>query len=149
MRDIINNPIEQAHPVDVAFEAKFLNQRQQRILDKLPGYGSQAIINKRDVSMLDLAALTASTGDEYAMFTRRSKRLIVRGSHDRIRLDEDDVVKLRGEGYRWSGHTHPGFSEAHLIASKGDKETLRLFGQSNSVIYNSLGRYALIYPKER
>jgi len=148
MGNVINNPIEQAHPVDVAFGAKKLNRRQQKILGMLPGYGSRAIVNKRDVSMLDLAALTASTGDEFAMFTRVGKRLIVRGNRDGVPLFKSDITKIREEGYRWSGHTHPGYTEAHLIASQGDKDALKILGQNNSVIYNSLGRHALINPKE-
>jgi len=148
MSDIISNPIEQAHPIDVAFGAKKLNQRQQRILDMLPEYGSQAVVNKRDVSMIDLAALTANTSDEYVMFTRRGKRLVARGDRNGIHFTFDEIAELKRQGYRWSGHTHPGFTEAHLIASDGDKRALVFFEQGNSVIYNSLGRYALIYPKE-
>jgi len=146
--DIINSPIEQSHPVDVAFGAKELNQRQQKVLDMLPDCGSQVIVNKRDVSMLDLAALTSDTGNEFAMFTCKGKRMIVRGDESSVPLFESDIIRLREEGYRWSGHTHVGFTEAHLIASDGDIKVLSLTGQSNSVIYNSLGKYALIQPKE-
>ena len=69
--------IESTHPVDVLFEAKKLSKRQMAVLGKLKGYGSQAIVNKRDVTMLDLAALTAATGDEFAMFTRKGERFLL------------------------------------------------------------------------
>ena len=81
-------------------------------MDKLPGYGYQATLNKRSASMLDLSSLTAKTGDEFAMFTRKGERLIVRGSDEDVPLYEKDIIELRNEGYRWSGHTHPGFTEA-------------------------------------
>ena len=39
----------------------------------MPNYGLSAIFKKRDVSMIDLSALTAYTGDEFAMFTRKGE----------------------------------------------------------------------------
>ena len=139
--------IETRHPIDIIFGEKNLNKRQQNILDSIPDYGSRTIVNKRDVSMLDLSAMTAKTGDEFAMFTRQGKRLIVRGDAKQVPLYEDDVIKLKNDGYRWSGHTHPGIADIDLIASQGDKDILKQFGQKNSMIYNAAGRCELIYPK--
>jgi hypothetical protein len=141
---IINKPIEGAHPAEIAFNAKELSGRQQRLLDMLPDYDSRIVVNKRDVSMLDLSALTAKTGDEFAMFTKAGERLIVRGNYKNVPLKPENIEKLRSEGYRWSGHTHPGIAEADLIASDGDKNALELFRQRNSVIYNAAGRHKLI-----
>lgn len=140
---IINAPIETPHPVDVVFGHKDLNRRQQTILELLPKYGSQAIVSKRDVSMLDLAALTANTGNEFAMFTRQGKRLIMRGDIETVPVRKADALKLFNAGYRWSGHTHVGRTAADLIASDGDKKILALFRQRRSAIYNALGKYVI------
>ena len=140
----ISSPIEQAHPADVAFGARDLNEKQQAILEKLPEYGSQAFVNKRDASMLDLAALTAKTGDEFTMFTRKGKRLIVRGNAKRVPVYIDDAEEMRSEGYRWSGHTHAGFTDASLVVSNGDRRILVVFGQSSSVIYKAAGRRGMV-----
>jgi hypothetical protein len=139
--------IETRHPVDVIFGGRELTRRQRRILSMLPGYGSRVVVGKREVSMIDLAAFTAVTGVEFAMFTRGSKRLIVRGNEYRVPLSKRDITKLRDGGYRFSGHTHAGFTDADLISSNGDKYALKLFEQGNSAIYNALGRYSLIYPE--
>ena len=144
----INNPIEQAHPADVALGGRELSRRQQDLLDRLPEYGSQAIFHKRDVSMLDLSAMTAKTGDEFAMFTRGSERMVVRGDKKRVPVYVDDAEKMRNEGYRWSGHTHAGISDASLIVSNGDRRILVTFGQSNSVLYNAAGRRKIFTIKE-
>ena len=144
---VINNPIEQGHPADVAFGAMELSQRQQAILDKLPGYGSQAVVRKRDVSMLDLAALTAKTGDEFAMFTRKGNRLIVRGDASQVPLFRSGALELNAQGYKWSGHTHPGFDAKSLVVSNGDRKILGCFAQDNSVLYNAAGRY-VVFEKE-
>jgi len=141
--EAINNPIEQGHPADVAFEAKELNQRQQEILDRLPEYGSQVTVNKRDVSMLDLAALTAKTGDEFAMFTRKGDRLIIRGDEKQVPLYRSGAIALNAQGYRWSGHTHPGFDAKSLDVSDGDRKILSYFDQDNSVLYNAAGKYVV------
>jgi len=141
---VIDNFIESRHPIDVPppFGAG-LDERQQDILNRLPGFGSETIVKKRDVSMLDLAALTAHTGDEFAMFTRKGERLVVRGSGSQIPVTANMANRLHMQGYRWSGHTHPGTHPSSLIASDGDKVVLRAFRQSRGVIYNSTGRHSI------
>ena len=140
---LTDKKIESAHPVDVLFKASKLSKRQMNVLSKLKGYGAQATVRKRDVSMLDLAALTAETGDEFAMFTRGGERLIVRGNSINISLSEAEIRKLVNDGYRFSGHTHPGYRKVSLIVSDGDREALGLFRQNRSVVYNAAGRYKI------
>ena len=144
----INSPIE-AHPREIssAFSSKELSTKQKNILDKLPDYGSSATFNKRDVSMLDLAALTAETGDEFAMFTRKGGRLIFRGDTNGVPIRPHELNKLSNQGYRWSGHTHPGNTPDRLIASDGDLEALKHFRQDRSAVYNSYGACA-VYDKD-
>ena len=97
----IKKPIEFSHPVDITFGEKDLNRKQQKILDSLPKYGDSVIVKKRDASMIDLAALTAKTGDEFAMFTRKGERMIVRGNSEQIPLSMENILDLRNAGYRW------------------------------------------------
>lgn len=117
---------------------KPLTNRQQRLLDELPNAGSRAVVRKDGVSMRDLAALTAKTGVEFALFTCGPKRLVVRGDARGVYLEETEVERLIAQGYKWSGHTHPGDS---LIQSEGDEEVLRMFPQCASVIYNMKGEF--------
>ena len=98
--------------------------------------------------MIDLSAMTAKTGDEFAMFTREGERLIVRGDSKRVPIRVKDAEKLRREGYRWGGHTHTGYTDASLVASDGDRKILQAFGQNNSVLYNAAGRHVLVTQKE-
>jgi len=142
--DTINNPIESRHPTDVPPPFGVgLDARQQDILDRLPSFGSEVIVRKRDVSMLDLAAMTAHTGDEFAMFTRKGERLVIRGNKNQIPITPSIASRLYMQGYRWSGHTHPGTHPSSLIVSNGDKMVLGAFGQSQGAIYNSAGRYSI------
>jgi hypothetical protein len=139
---IVGCPIENrftgiGSPGAVARHGKRLSNRQQRLLDSLPGYDSRVTVKKGDVSMMDLAALTAQENVEFAMFTRGPERLIVRGDRHHVRINPIDATVLNARGYKWSGHTHVG---DWLMESEGDMVILRQFDQRYSVIYNSFGK---------
>lgn len=143
----IEQPIEQQHTgkgnpnAILTFDVP-LNNRQQALLEHLPEYDSRVKVRKREVNMADLAALTAKTGHEFAMFTRKQERLIIRGNAVKVNISLDDAKALASDGYRWSGHTHPGDTLNCLMPSGGDKAVLEQFPQKTSVIYNSKGQYA-------
>ena len=142
----IDSPIEQRHtgkgkPSAIVHYDVSLTNRQAELLDSLPEYDSRVVIKKSDVSMTDLAALTAKTGDEFALFTREGERLVIRGSASKVNIDVQEAIKLAADGYTWSGHTHPGVDLNCLVASPGDMEILKCFEQKRSSIYNSLGEY--------
>ncbi len=91
--------------------------------------------------MADLSALTARTGDEFAMFTKNNERLIIRGNAYKVNIDLDEAQALASQGYKWSGHTHPGVGVNVKTPSDGDYLILNCFPQRVSVIYDSIGRY--------
>lgn len=151
----INNielPIEQrntgkGNPNAVLMFGVELNNRQKKLLEQLSDFDSKVIVPKKSVKMSDLAALTAYTGDEFAMFTKGRNRLIIRGNYRSVNIDVETAKNMAGQGYRWSGHTHPGINFNCLTASLGDQLILRCFSQAISVIYNSKGQY-LTFEKE-
>ena len=131
-----------SRPGEIAYGYGELSSRQTKILTSLPKSGRFTQLHKSHINLTDLAALTAKTGDEFALFTLGSQRIVVRGIASGLKIDEDLSHKLISQGYRWSGHTHPGFSDRVLMASgnPGDRATLQRFSQSRSVILNSMGR---------
>ncbi len=144
----IDSPIEQRHngkgnPNAINIFGVELNNRQKQLAD----FDSNVIVPKDSVNIADLAALTAETGHEFAMFTKSGNRLIIRGNTNMVNIDIEKANQLAKEGYRWSGHTHPGVDFNCLTASPGDKSILRCFPQNTSVIYNSKGQY-LTFDKE-
>lgn len=143
---MINNPIEQRNTGKGKANAVWsygvpLNNRQQKLLDAMPQYDSRIIVSKNQVNMTDLAALTAETGVEFAMFTKGGDRLIIRGDSYSVNIDVETAQKLAEEGYKWSGHTHPGLDTFVLQASEGDCLILEQFKQEYSAIYNSKGNF--------
>ncbi len=148
----IKTPIEQRHlgkgnPNAILQFGTSLNNRQKLLLEQLSEFDSRITVPKKSVKMSDLAALTATTGNEFALFTKGNSRLVIRGNAKMVNIGIEDAKILAAEGYRWSGHTHPGDSAFVLIASNGDKAVLKCFLQEQSVIYNSKDEYN-VYGKE-
>lgn len=142
----IEQPIEQQHtgkgnPNAILTFDSPLNNRQKELLESLPEYDSRITVPKEMVNMADLSALTARTGDEFAMFTKGSERLIVRGNSIKVNIGIDEAKQFAKQGYKWSGHTHPGVDRLCLQASSGDMDILECFDQEVSAIYNSKGDF--------
>ncbi len=122
-----------------------LNTRQRLLLDRLPAPGEMITVNKRQISQRDVAAMTAATGDEFAVLTLGSRRMIVRGRTDGFGgIINEGWASARGsEGWRWTSHSHPvpaGVqSDMVLRSSQGDQAILRMFPNDRSVILNSVG----------
>ena len=60
----------------------------------------------------------------------------------------EKAKELSKQGYRWSGHTHPGDTFLTMQPSDGDYAILDCFTQKNSVIYNSKGAFRTYEKKE-
>lgn len=65
--------------------------------------------------------MTAATGVEFAVFTRRAERLVIRGNETGVPKSLKELEKLSKQGYRFTGHTHPGTAINFNWPSKGDK----------------------------
>lgn len=142
----IEQPIEQQHtgkgnPNAILTFDVDLNNRQKELLESLPEYDSRITVPKELVNMADLSAMTAKTGNEFAMFTKGNERMIIRGNSKKVNISTDNAKQFSEQGYKWSGHTHPGTDINVLMPSDGDKQILRCFEQEQSVIYNSKGSY--------
>lgn len=127
-------------PPGVALYGDNLNSRQLNILSYLQKYDDRMIFDKKKVSMKDLAALTAHENVEFAMFTRKNKRYIIRGGIDGCNISENEALQLAKQGYKWSGHTHPGTDYAVNLPSGDDRYILRVINQKYSMICSSTGR---------
>ncbi len=148
----IDSPIERrntakGNPNAILIFDRPLNNRQQKLLDNLKEYDSRVIVPKKSVNMKDLSALTAVTGDEFALFTKGNERLVIRGNAKNVNIDIKQAKALNEQGYKWSGHTHPGINSDFSTPSQGDREILECFSQKTSVIYNSKG-YFRTFEKE-
>jgi hypothetical protein len=123
-----------------------LNARQAAVLAQLPLSDSQVIVGKA-FGLNDLAALTAATGDEFAMFSTGGRRLIIRGGADSVEfIDTEKASELAAQGWRLSAHVHPGTDSSVLRSSEGDRAVLGAMGGNRSAILNSVGQRSLFTP---
>ncbi|MEZ3446360.1 MAG: hypothetical protein K1W30_14735 [Lachnospiraceae bacterium] len=139
-----NTPIVGKPDIIYNFSFGRLSLTQQKILNML-NERTYIIIDKKKenlkITMKDLSALTAYTGIEYALFERNDKYAVYKGNSVEIILTQGDLAMLLNGKYQWIGHAHPGNSYNCLIPSDGDYNTLAVFKQKQSVIYNSVGDY--------
>ncbi len=101
----IDSPIEQrntgkGNPNAVLTFGIDLNNRQKQLLALLTEFDSRITVPKKAVNMTDLSALTAYTGDEFALFTKGNERLIIRGNAVSVNID---IEQAKAEGKIWTG----------------------------------------------
>ena len=143
VKSVLNKNISVKNNVKIIqnFETK-LTPRQNKLLEMLPSTGSKIQLNRSQVNMNDLAALTKKTGHEFVMFTQGSRRLIIRGDEVSVNFNVKDIMLKDNSFQRFSGHTHPGRHDLTLLASgmNGDRNVLLTLGQERSLILNSIGK---------
>jgi hypothetical protein len=128
-----------------------LSPRQANLLEHLSESGKNIIIKKNDINVYDIACLTARTGDEFAIFTLGSRRMILRGDYKAIEIPRILTDKLKAEQWKWSAHTHvqPGDLRPSGIGKSrkpsdltpfGDRDVLATLDQEQSLLLDSIGR---------
>lgn len=123
-----------------------LSKRQTVLLNNLQNDGDSVIVNKRECSLKDIAALSAHEGVEFALLTRKGKRMVFRGNDHHVNaLNGATVQQYRDDGWKWSGHTHV---YGGIIPSDGDQKILKLFNQNQSAIYDYRGERGMVFNDE-
>lgn len=122
----------------IAAGAAELNSKQAAVLAELEGFGSRTVIPKKGFGQNDLAALSAATGDEFAMFSTGGRRLIIRGDATGVPIGTADgsAQALAAQGWRWSSHVHP---DGSLMSSIGDRIVLSVFPNVRSTVLDPFG----------
>lgn len=144
----INRHSAKGIPTAIRMVGARSSDRQKRLLEVLPKFDSHVTLKKRQVFMKDLAALTAYTGDEFALFTRGKSRMVGRGNSKSVNIDTKMATQLAREGWKWSGHTHPDVSLTALTSSSGDRLILECFTQqTESIIYTDSGKRIRFHRK--
>lgn len=105
--------------------AASLSESDQKILDALPKRYMWVQVRPEEASIYSLAALTAKTGDEFAMFAKGDTKIVIRGNTGGWTIPKDLSRKVFDEQLRWAGHSHP--TTVNLAASDDDRKTLSLF----------------------
>ena len=125
-----------------------LSMKHKLLLSKTPKKLSWCLMKAKKVDITDLPALTAATGDEFAIFEKGKHRILLRGSGPNWEIPDDLWETIVKEKWRWNGHSHPVKGKA--IASSEDRKTLRLLTwQNESYIINLQGEIFEFNPDEQ
>ena len=135
---IISTPNQNYRAIAMGVES--LSPAQATVLAELPSYGSSTIVKKSLFGQNDLVALSAATGEEFAMFTTGGRRLIVRGNTTSIPIDINKAKVLGEQGWRWSSHVHP---DGSLISSQGDRVIIQFFRNKKSGLSEPYGHRSM------
>lgn len=116
-----------------------LSERRQNMLLKVPHSGDYVKLDRNSVEMMDLAYLSAKTGDEFAILRGKHEDVLFHGTPIKCRFLGELEAGLRSHKYILAGHSHPGEEEPE--PSLEDRRFLKEIGQqSSSVISARTGR---------
>lgn len=113
-----------------------LNKHRESLLARVPNSYDWAVFCKESISMKDIAYLTAQTGDEFAILTGKKEDILFHGVKNHCIFTADLSELLISGQYKLFGHSHPG--ERVPMASRDDRETLRLIGQKKSRLVSAV-----------
>lgn len=109
-----------------------LLSEQQKLLNKVPKAGDWAKVRKKQVNTKDLAALTAATGHEFAIFTGKNSKILIHGSAKTWHIPGEAWKIIEENRYEWTSHSHPTISK--IMSSPEDRKTLEMFTWQEKVL---------------
>lgn len=102
-----------------------LKKHQENILNRFSNGSIFVEMKKRDVKLDDLAALTATTGTEFALFTKGKNVILLKGSYSSCTIPASLLQRLTEEQWIFTGHSHP--TTTKIMASGADRNVLKRF----------------------
>lgn len=116
-----------------------LSAHRQSLLAKVPKCGDWASLERETLEMMDLAYLSAKTGDEFAILRGKHEDILFHGTKYECRFLGSLEEGLRKHKFKLIGHSHPGEDEPE--PSLQDRVLLKEIGQrKSSVISARTGR---------
>ncbi len=102
-----------------------LRKKQKEVLSKIPKAGNWGYFRNKEIDTEDLAALTAATGDEFALFKGDNGKIVIHGSSIKWNIPKDAWDEIERGHMIWVSHSHPTMT--NLTESPEDIDTLKMF----------------------
>ena len=112
-----------------------LNERRQKLLSRVPKSGDYVSVVLNSLELMDLAYLSAKTGDEFAILRGKQEDILFHGTPlgcTFVGVLEDDI---RAHRLELVGHSHPGEEEPE--PSLEDRAFLLEIGQHRSSVISA------------
>jgi len=111
------------------------------LLSAVRSSGGRVRVQRGDIVPKDLAALTRSTGNEFALYRNR-------GTGSLYLAELGPVGGAVPTGSRLIMHSHPGKGPLALRPSPQDRAALELLGQRSSLIVDESGTFVIRFGRE-
>ncbi|MCQ2549935.1 MAG: hypothetical protein MJ134_07830 [Lachnospiraceae bacterium] len=114
-----------------------LNKHRESLLNRVPKRESWAIFSLNSIEDKDLAYLSASTGDEFALLRGKKQDILYRGNSLHCHIEKDELLMNLLEGHKicLECHSHPDYGT--IVPSQDDRDFIASFGQKSSRIVSS------------
>lgn len=122
-----------------------LSTKRKMLLKRVPESGNYHKFKRNEITIHDLAYLSAATGHEFALFRGKRYDVLVHGTVSSCNVYGTFADELL-EGYEWVAHSHVDLGP--LVASADDRATLRKFKQKTSIIIGPTGKEIIFTDNE-
>jgi hypothetical protein len=114
-----------------------LNKHRQSLLERVPERETFASFRVNSIEDRDLAYLSASTGDEFALLRGKNEDILYHGTQYHCHIEKSDILMalLESHKVRLETHTHP--DREQIIPSSDDRNFIASIGQKGSKIVSS------------
>lgn len=113
-----------------------LTKHRIELLNRVPRTNDWAKFQKDTISMKDIAFLTATTGDEFAILKGKKEDILFHGSKYHCSFEGILYEMLIKRQLTIYGHSHPG--ELIPIPSRDDRNTLKKIKQKKSHLISAV-----------
>lgn len=122
-----------------------LNSHRLSLLQRVSDQDSWSQVPAGAVKDIDLAYLSAYTGDEFALLCGKQEDILYHGTpaHCHIEKSEYLMTLLESHKARLEVHTHPDAGK--IYASKDDREFIASIGQESSKIISSYTGQVIVF----
>ncbi|MBR4345251.1 MAG: hypothetical protein IKP88_21520 [Lachnospiraceae bacterium] len=149
----IQNPLASANSLRIALEYinkgnAGLNEHRTNLLNRVPNQYEWVRLARNMISLEDLAFLSASTDDEFALFRGKNEDILYHGDHMTCPIEKDETLMILCKEHKVKliAHTHNDIER--IVPSQGDKRFLRAIGQKESIIVSYITGKILKYTSD-
>ena len=112
-----------------------LSEHRQNLLLRVPHSGDYVSLEFESISVLDLAYLSAKTGDEFALLRSKHEDILFHGTSVNCTFTGELEMQIRAGKLTLIGHSHPGEDEPK--PSLDDRNFLKEVGQTKSSVISA------------
>ena len=147
----LESDLESSHSMQISLEAirsgeAGLTERRFQMLVRVPDIGDFATFPKDNVSIKDLAYLSAFVQHEFALLRGKNKDILFHGDSRECAFPDELEQLLVRKSLRLVAHSHPDYGI--IIPSKADKLFLKKIDQEDSVIVSWITGRSQTYSRD-